>query len=101
MGAGGEVDEIASGGGLSAGQMQLQDAELSRFAENAQPGRGVKLVFSRVERERIGAIGAAERTTVSQLGEEPKRLMQHCGTNAASGPSIRRNHVRGVPITSA
>jgi hypothetical protein len=46
MGAGGEVDEIASRAGLPTGQMQLQDAELSRFAENAQPGRGIKLVFS-------------------------------------------------------
>jgi hypothetical protein len=53
MGAGGEVDEIASGAGLSTGQMQLQDAELSRFAENAQPGRGIELVFSRIERERV------------------------------------------------
>ena len=53
MGAGGEIDEIASGAGLSAGQMQLQDAELSRFAENAQPGRGIELIFSLVERERV------------------------------------------------
>jgi hypothetical protein len=30
MGAGGEVDEIASRAGLAARQMQLQDAELDR-----------------------------------------------------------------------
>ena len=53
MGAGGDVHEIAPCARLAAGQMQLQDAELSRFAENAQPGRGIEFVLSRIERERV------------------------------------------------
>ena len=72
-------DEIAPRAGLAARQMHLQDAKLRRFAENAHPGRGIELVLSRIERERVGAIGAAERTAMGQLGEKPQRLMQHCG----------------------
>ena len=37
-------------------------------------------VFSRIERERVGAIRAAERTAVGQLGEQAERLVHHCGT---------------------
>jgi hypothetical protein len=41
MGAGGDVHEIAPRAGLAARQMHLQDAQLRRFAEDAQPGRGI------------------------------------------------------------
>ena len=75
----GDVHEVAPRAGLAARQMHLQHAKLRRFAEDAQPGRGIELVRSCIERERVRAIRAAERATMGQLGEEPERLMQHCG----------------------
>jgi hypothetical protein len=60
--------------------MHLQHAKLRRFAEDAQPGRGIELILSRIERERIRAIRAAERTAMGQLGEQTERLVHHCGT---------------------
>jgi outer membrane immunogenic protein len=62
MGTSGDVHEIAPRAGLAARQMHLQDAKLRRFAENAQPGRGIELVRSCIERKRVRAIRAAERT---------------------------------------
>src|SRR5215813_4043837 len=78
MGAGRDVDEVAARARLAARQMHLQDAKPRRLAEDAHPGRGVELVLSRIEREWVGAIGAAERTAVGQLGEQAKRLVHYC-----------------------
>jgi hypothetical protein len=64
MGAGSDVHEVAPCAGLAARQMHLQHAELRRFTKDAQPGRGVELVLPRIERERVRAIGAAERTAM-------------------------------------
>jgi hypothetical protein len=80
MRAGSDVDEIATRARFAARQVHLQHPRLRRFAENAQPGRGVELVLPCIERERVRAIRAAERAAMGQLGEEPERLMQHCGT---------------------
>ena len=80
MGAGGDIDEVAARAGLAARQMHLQDTKPRRLAEDAHPGRGVELILSRIKRERVGAIGAAERTAVGQLGEQAERLVHHCGT---------------------
>ena len=55
-------------------------AKLRRFAEHPRPCRGVEFVPSRIERERVRAIRAAERTTVGELGEQTERLVHHCGT---------------------
>ena len=65
MGAGSDVYKIAPRAGLAARQMHLQDAELRRFVEDAQPGRGIELVRPRIERERVRAIRAPERTAMS------------------------------------
>jgi hypothetical protein len=80
MGAGGDVHEVAPRAWLAARQMHLQDTKPRRLAENAYPGCGVELVFSRIERKRVGAIRAAERTAVGQLGEQAERLVHYCGT---------------------
>src|SRR2546423_12011612 len=53
--------------------MHLQHAECRRFLEHAPPRGGVEFVGAVFERERIGAIGAAERTAVRQLGKQAKR----------------------------
>ena len=81
MGAGGDLHEIVPRAGLAARQMHLQDPKLRRFAEDAQPDRGIKLVRSCIERERVRAIRAAQRTAMGQLGEKPERLMHHEGTD--------------------
>ena len=80
MGASGDVHEVAPRAGLAARQMHLEDANACRVAEDASPSRGVEFVLSRIERERVRAIGAAERTAVGQLGEQAERLVHYCGT---------------------
>ena len=78
MGAGRDVDEVAARARLAARQMHLQDTKPRRLAEDAHPGGGVELILSRIEHERVGAIGAAERTAMGQLGEHAERLVHHC-----------------------
>jgi hypothetical protein len=85
MGAGGDVQEVAPRAGLAARQMYLQDAKARRLAENAHPRGAVELVLSRVERERVGAIGTAERTAMGQLGEQAERLMPIAELGNATG----------------
>jgi hypothetical protein len=84
MGTGGDVHEIAPGTRLVARQMHLQRPKRGRFAEDSEPSRGIEFLLSPIEREWVRAIGAAERTTMGELGEEPERLMERCGTNAAA-----------------
>ena len=81
MGAGRDVDEVAPRARLAAGQVHLQHAERRRLAEHARPGRGIELAPRAVERERVRAIGAAERTAVGQLGQEAERLVQRYWTD--------------------
>ena len=80
MGTGRDVHEIAPRTRLAARQMHLQHAKRGRFAEDTQPARGIELVLSAVERERVRAIGAAERTTMRELGQQAERLVHYCGT---------------------
>src|SRR5262249_19378427 len=82
MGAGGDVYEVPPRAGLAARQMHLEDAKACRLAEDASPSRGVEFVLSRIERERVRAIGAAERTAVGQLGEQAERLVAYCRTRS-------------------
>ena len=84
----GEFDEVAPRTRLAAREMHLQHAERRRFVEDARPGRGIEFVRARIERDRIGAIRAAERATVRQLGQEAERLVQRyrAGCHAAVIP---------------
>ena len=92
---GGDLHEVAARRRLAARQMYLQDAQRRRFAENARPGRGVELVLTPVERQRIGAIGTTERTAVRQLGKEAERRGKRSGT---SGCQLTLAQVwRGTP----
>src|SRR5258708_40269040 len=69
----GELDEVARCGRLAAREMHLQHAERGRLVEYARPCGGVELVGAPFKRDRIGAIGAAERTAVRELGEQAER----------------------------
>ena len=71
-----DVDQIAPRARLAAGQMHVQHAERRGLGEHPRPGRGVEFVVARFQRQRIGAIGAAERTAVRQLGEQAERVRQ-------------------------
>ncbi len=64
LSAGGDIYEIAPRAGLATRQMHLQHPQFSCFAEYTQPNRNVELALSRIERERIRAIGAAERAAM-------------------------------------
>src|SRR6202044_507028 len=103
MGRSRDLDQIAARARLATGEMHLQHAERRGFGEHAGPGRGIELVVARIEYERVGAIGAAERTAVRQLGKQTERGMQ------THGP-IRRHHSsksflsaspRNMAVTSA
>jgi hypothetical protein len=80
MGTGSNLHEVAPRARLTPGQMHLQHTKLRRLAEDAQPGRRIELVLSRIERERVRAVRAAERTAVGQLSKQTERLVHHCGT---------------------
>jgi len=56
--------------------MDLKHAECCRFREHARPGLGVKLAFTRIKRQRVGAIWTAERATVRQFGKKPNGAVQ-------------------------
>src|SRR5262249_32005969 len=71
-----DVDEIASRRRLAAGEMHLQDPEPRGFAKHPRPGRGVELGVPLVHLEWIGAVWAAERTTMGEFGEEAERAVE-------------------------
>src|SRR5215211_4662001 len=73
---GGDLDEVAPGGRLAARQVHLQHTERGCFAKDARPGGEVELVLARIERERIGAIGTAERAAMGQLGQQTQRARE-------------------------
>ena len=84
--------EIAAGERLAAGKMHLQDAERRRLAQHPLPGSGVELGPGALERQRVRAIGAAQRAAMGQLGEQRQRRIDRCGTPEASfdaAPSCR------------
>jgi hypothetical protein len=56
--------------------MDLQNAERGRFPENPRPGRRIDLVVT-VERQRIRAVGAAERAAMRKLGKKTEGRW-HC-----------------------
>src|SRR5439155_20872764 len=67
------LHQIAACARLAAGEMHLHHAELRGLLEHAHPRSGVELSLPPLERERIGAIGTAKRTTVCQLGKQADR----------------------------
>ena len=86
-----DLGQIAPRRRLAARQMHLQHAEPGRFAEHTRPGRGVELVGARVERDRVGAIRTAERTTMRQLGQQAE----------GSGNGFRRAELVHHPNSSS
>jgi hypothetical protein len=73
----GDFWQVAPRRGLTSGQMDLQNAKRGRFPKNPRPGRGVELVVAPVERQRIRAVGTAERTAMREFGKKTEGRW-HC-----------------------
>jgi hypothetical protein len=76
MGRRRDLDEVAPRRRLAARQMDLQHAEACGLGEHARPGSGIELIRARIERQRIGAVGTAERAAMGELRQEPERGRQ-------------------------
>ncbi len=73
---GGALDQarqIPSRRRFAAGEVDLQYAEIAGLVEHPAPGRGVELAAGRLERQRVGAVDAAHRAAVRDLGEQRER----------------------------
>ena len=68
-----EFGDVAPRRRLAAGKMHMQRAERGGLAEHPLPGLAVELGARALQRQRIGAIGTAERAAMSELDEEPDR----------------------------
>ena len=72
-GVAGEIDNVAPRRRLAAGEMHMQRAERGGLAEHPLPGFAVELGARALERQRIGAIGTAERAAMGELDQKPDR----------------------------
>ena len=58
---------------LAAGEAELEHAELARLGEDPLPVLGGDLALGPDQLERIGAVGAVERTAMGQLRQQRGR----------------------------
>ena len=68
-----EFGDVASRRRLAAGKMHMQRPERGGLAEHPLPGLAVEFGARALQRQRIGAIGTAERTAMGELDQEPDR----------------------------
>src|SRR5882757_1210900 len=96
-----EFDEILARGRLTAGEMNLQHADLGQLGKNLLPFLGRQFAAGAVEFERVGAIGTLQRAAMRHLGQHGERnaegfrgrlvLLQHrqpvlnCGSRRRAG----------------
>jgi hypothetical protein len=59
--------------------MYLQHAEYCGFPKNARPGRGVEFVVAPVERQRIRAVGTAERAAMRKFSKKTEGRWHYIG----------------------
>src|SRR5271163_2428319 len=78
-GVAGELDDVAPRRRLAAGKVHMQRPERGGLAEQPLPGLAVEFGRRALERQRIGAIGAAERTAVGELDQKPDRRRRRGG----------------------
>ena len=65
--------QVAPDGGLAAGEVQLQHAEVCGLRQHVEPDFGRQLVGDAFQRQRVGAIGALQGTAMRQLGQQADR----------------------------
>src|SRR6185312_551490 len=68
-----EFDQVLARGRLAAGEVHLQHADLGEFAQHPLPFLGRKLGRGAVELDRVGAIGALQRTAMRQFQQHGHR----------------------------
>ena len=61
------IDEVLACGGLTAGEMDLHDAKGRRLADDVAPLLGGQFLAAALQVQRVGAIGALQRTAVGQF----------------------------------
>ena len=88
--------EIAPGGGLAAGEVDLQGAEGRGLVDDALPDRGAQLLAGGGKLQRIGAIGALQGAAVGQLGQDRQGRGQ--GFVHLPFPDGVFAHIRTIPF---
>ena len=68
----GDVHDVAPCRRLAAGEVDLQAAQRRRLAEHARPFSGGQLGAGPRQFDGVGAVGAAQRAAMGELGEERK-----------------------------
>ena len=95
-GAGDQRGQVAPGQRFAAGEMDLQDADVGRFVEHAQPDGGVQLAGGTRQLQRVGAVRAGERATMGEFGDQPERRRR---THSRTAPRAERSV--SMAVTSA
>lgn len=95
-GSGRNIDEVTPRGGLAPGEMGLKNPKPGRLAEDTRPGRQIKLVFTRLQRQWIRAVRTTERTAVGELRQQADRPREAIGAIVrhvtVPGASFRPGH---------
>src|SRR6516165_8177219 len=73
-----ELGEVAANERLAAREMHLQHAQSRRLREDTFPGIGVEFGAGARQFERVRAIGATQRTSMRQLGQQRQRRVSLC-----------------------
>ena len=68
-----QFDQILARGRFAAGEMDLQHADFGELGEDLLPFLGRELAAAAIELDRVGAIGALQRTAMRQFGEHRER----------------------------
>ena len=89
-----QLDQVLARGGLAAGEMDLQHADLGEFGEDLLPFLGRKLAAAALELDRIGAIGTLQRAAMRQFGEHRERNAE--GLRGRTAALQHREPVGGI-----
>ncbi len=102
-----QLRQIRPQGRLAAGKMGLEHAQGMGLIDHMLPGGRIELTIDPLQLQRIGAVGALQRTAVGQLGEQRHgRRDPPCGRRihgqaAPLGSSCRRRRRRTEPVAPA
>ena len=97
-----QLVQIAAQHRLAAGQGQLDDPQLARLAERADPVAGLELVAVRIpaDVDRVRAVRAVQRALIGQLGDQRERPRRAASTRSPLSV-IASTRPRTSSLTSA
>ena len=78
-----QFDQILARGRLAAGEMDLQHADLGELGEHLLPFLGRQFAAAALQLDRIGAIGALQRTAMRQFRKHRERNAERLRRRAA------------------